>query len=188
MARGLIRVESTGLKEIVAELEALDDHYDEILLESLKAMQDVVEDATRKNWITLAGGKSGDYVYDSIGQSYTYSQTTEHSVVGTVGVYQMDAVDAKHDKSTKTKREVTKADGTTYYKKDLNAAQIGYWVEFGTSRLRSGERKTKGVEYNEEDLIVKLPKHFLSNAAYQTREAQNKAFIETFNRLADKYK
>lgn len=172
MARGLIRVESTGLKEIAAELEALGEHYDEVLLESLKAMQNVVEDATRKNWVTFAGGKAGDYVYDSIGQSYTYSQTTEHSVVGTVGVYHLDAVDAKHDKSNK----------------DLNAAQIGYWVEFGTSRLRSGQRKVSGAEYNEEDLIVNLPKPFLSNAAYQTRNEQNKAFIETFNRLADKYK
>lgn len=189
MARGLITVKTSGLKEIVAEMEALGEHYDEILLESLKAMQNVIEDAARVNWITIAGGKAGDYVYDSIGQSAKMSINYEHSVVGTTGVYHIDAVASKHGKSiTGEKRPVTKPDGTIVYVRDLNAPQIGYWVEFGTSRLRNGGRKVSGVEYDEKDLIVNFGKPFLSNAAYQTREAQNKAFIETFNRLADKYK
>lgn len=172
MARGLITVTSSGLSDIVKEIEALGDHYDEILLESLKSMQNVVEDGIRKNWSTMTGGKVGDYVYDSIGQSSAYSQQMEHTVVGTMGVYNIDAVTAKHGKTSK----------------DLNAAQIAYWVEFGTSRLRYGGRKVKGMEYNEEDLIRVNPVPFVSNAAYQTRDAQDKAFINKFNELADKYK
>jgi hypothetical protein len=172
MARGLITLKSSGLKEFANELTALADHFDEIVKESQKAAQDVIEDAIRINWTTMVGGQSGGYVFDSIGQSLTMSQYDAHTVIGTVGVYHLDAVDSKHGKTNK----------------DLNAAQIAYWVEFGTSRLKSGARKTKSAEYNEEDLVKIAAVPFISNAGYQTVNEQEKAFSETFNRLADKYR
>lgn len=172
MPKGLITIQSNGLKELISEFESLENNYDSILKESLISMQTVIENGIKKNWVSMTGGKTGDYVFDSVGQSTNISTQNEHTVIGTTGVYNIDKVNSKHGKT----------------KKDLNAAQIAYWVEFGTSRLRYGGRKVKGMEYDEEALISVNPIPFVSNAAYQTHQEQNKAFVETFNMLADKYK
>lgn len=170
MARGFISITDTGLKDIVQYLEKLGDNYDRILLESLQAMQDPVVDRIRLNWVSMVGGQPGGYVFDSVGKSSAFSKTDPHTVVGTVGVYNIDSVNSSH--------------GIT--NKQLNAAQIAYWVEYGTSRLKSGIRKTKGAEYSDDQLITVAAKPFISNAFYATFQEQQKAFSERFNQLMDK--
>lgn len=86
-----------------------------------------------------------------------------------MGVYKLDAVDAAYGKTSK----------------DLNAAQIAYWVEYGTSRLKTGGRKVKGVDYEDEDLITVAARPFISNAYYTSINDQNSAFKATFNKLMD---
>lgn len=117
----------------------------------------------------MVGGSVSGYVYNSVGQSTAISKLNPADVVGTVGVYNLDKVNV--------------AFGIT--KKELNAAQIAYWVEFGTSRLRSGNRKTKGLEYSDEDLVSISAVPFISNAFYSSLDEQQDAFKITFNKLID---
>lgn len=170
MARGFISITDTGLKDIIQYMEKVGDNYDRILLESLQAMQDPVVERIRMNWVSMVGGQPGGYVFDSVGKSSAFSKTDPHTVVGTVGVYNIDSVNSSH--------------GIT--NKQLNAAQIAYWVEYGTSRLKSGIRKTKGAEYADDQLITVAAKPFISNAFYATFQEQQKAFSERFNQLMDK--
>lgn len=172
MARGFINIKNTGLTEIASYLERLVDQFDPIIKESVDAMQDPVVQRIRENWVTMVGGEAGGYVYDSIGKSNAFSKTDAHTVVGTMGVYHMDAVAAKHGKTPK----------------DLNAPQIAYWVEYGTSRLKDGGRKKKGQEYTDEQLITVAAKPFLGNAFYGSIDEQNEQFKIRFNSLVDKIK
>jgi len=172
MARGLISIKSTGLKEFINELNGLADNFPEIAKKSLEARQSIVEQNIKTNWVTLVGGSAGGFVASSIGQSTKISKSDSNTVVGTVGVYKLDNVHASFGKTDK----------------DLNAAQIAYWVEFGTSRLRSGKRKIRGLDYDEEELIRIEPKAFISNALYSSIEEQENAFKAEFNRLADQYR
>ncbi len=172
MARGLISLKSTGLKDFIKELNGLADNFPEIAKKALEARQEVVEENIKTNWVTLVGGSSSGFVASSIGQSVSVSKSDPNTVVGTVGVYQLNSVDASFGKTEKS----------------LNAAQIAYWVEFGTSRLRSGKRKTKGLDYNEEDLVTVSAKAFISNALYSSIDEQENAFKTEFNRLADQYR
>ncbi len=172
MPRGFVSVTNTGLTEIADYLDRMADSYDKALIESVQAMQDVVVDKIRENWTTMIGGTTGGYVYDSIGKSTAKSKSSEHVIVGTMGVYHMDAVAAKHGKTPK----------------DLNAAQIAYWIEYGTSRLKGGGRKKKGVEYTDDQLISVAAKPFLGNAFYGSIDEQNAAFKAVFNSHMDKIK
>lgn len=172
MAKGLISIKSSGLKEFIAEMNGLAEQIPEISKQALVKQQEVVEAKVKDNWVSMIGGSSSGYVYNSVGQSTAFSKIDDSSVVGTVGVYKIDSVGSSF--------------GIT--EKDLNAAQIAYWIEFGTSRLRSGARKVKGLEYSEEDLITVGPKPFISNAFYSSLDEQQEAFKMEFNRLAENYR
>lgn len=176
MARDQINIEISGRDEILRDLETIGREMPAWVKECLIAQQKVVENSIRDNWVSVAGGRSGDYVYDSVGSSATYG-SNGIDVIGTVGVYNLDAVGRAHG------RNIT--DGSMKYR-PLNAAQISYWVEFGTSRLRSGQRKKKGREYSEDELITISPKPFLSQAFYGTINEQNDAFIATWNSIMDR--
>lgn len=170
MARGLFSIKSTGLKEFIAELNGLAEQLPEISVKALQAQQKVVEDKIQANWVSMVGGSPNGYVYSSVGQSTAISRLNPSDVVGTVGVYKIDSVSSSF--------------GLT--DKDLNAAQIAYWVEFGTSRLRSGNRKVKGLDYTDENLIQIGAKPFISNAFYSSLDEQQEAFKLEFNKQADK--
>ena len=169
MPRGLITIESSGLKELIKDLNGLVEQIPEVSKKSLQSQLQVVEDKIQTNWVSMVGGSISGYVYNSVGQSTAFSKNNDTDVVGTVGVYNIDKVKATF--------------GIT--DKDLNAAQIAYWVEFGTSRLRSGNRKVKGLEYKDEDLISISAVPFISNAFYSSLDEQQTAFKVTFNKLID---
>jgi len=171
MAKGLFSVTSTGLKEFIKEMEALADAIPEISLKALAEQEKVVQERIKTNWVSMVGGTPGGYVFSSVGQSVAMSKSDPYTVVGTVGVYKIDSVSVQFGKT----------------EKDLNAAQIAYWVEFGTSRLRSG-RKKKGVTYNDADLITVGGVPFISNAFYSSLDEQQAAFKAEFNRIADSYR
>ena len=120
----------------------------------------------------MVGGTPGGYVFSSVGQSVAMSKSDPYTVVGTVGVYKIDSVSVQFGKT----------------EKDLNAAQIAYWVEFGTSRLRNGGRKKKGVNYDDSQFINVAGVPFISNAFYSSLNEQQDAFKVEFNRLAGQYR
>ena len=166
MAKNKIEVVSTGMKDILNDLKRLGDDMPSIVMQATEAAQQVVENAMRREWVGIAGGTSNDFVYQSIGKSTKFGSNMT-DVVGTIGVYNIDSVNA--------------AFGRT--KHDLNAAQIAYWVEFGTSRLREGGRKKKGVEYDPSQLITVAGKPFMSNAYYRTTSEQEAAFAKKIEEL-----
>lgn len=172
MARGLISLKSTGLKEFIEEMNALADAIPEISKQALVEQQRVVEGKVKENWVSMVGGAPGGYVFSSVGQSVAYSKSDQYTVVGTVGVYKIDRISAEFGKT----------------EKDLNAAQIAYWVEFGTSRLKNGGRKKTGVTYDDSQLINVAGVPFISNAFYSSLSEQQEAFKIEFNRLADQYR
>jgi len=172
MAKGLFSVTSTGLKEFIKEMEALADAIPEISLKALAEQEKVVQGRIKTNWVSMVGGTPGGYVFSSVGQSVAMSKSDPYTVVGTVGVYKIDSVSVQFGKT----------------EKDLNAAQIAYWVEFGTSRLRNGGRKKKGVNYDDSQLINVAGVPFISNAFYSSLNEQQDAFKVEFNRLADQYR
>ena len=172
MAKGLFSVTSTGLKEFIKEMEALADAIPEISLKALAEQEKVVQERIKTNWVSMVGGQPGGYVFSSVGQSVAMSKSEPYTVVGTVGVYKIDSVSVQFGKT----------------EKDLNAAQIAYWVEFGTSRLRNGGRKKKGVNYDDSQLINVAGVPFISNAFYSSLNEQQDAFKVEFNRLADQYR
>lgn len=169
MGKGLVTAELTGLREFLDGMGRLVEEFPAISREALKAQQTVVEQKVRDNWIST-GGKAGDFIHSSVGQSTAFSKQNSADVVGTVGVYKMDAVNAQFGRTDK----------------DLNAAQIAYWLEFGTTRLRSGARKKRGVEYRPEDLISTVPRSFISTAFYTSLPEQEEAFKKRFNQLVDR--
>lgn len=172
MAKGLFSLTSTGLKEFIEEMEALADAIPEISMKALAEQEKVVQERIKTNWVSMVGGTPGGYVFSSVGQSVAMSKSDPYTVVGTVGVYKIDSISVQFGKT----------------EKDLNAAQIAYWVEFGTSRLRNGGRKKKGVNYDDSQLINVAGVPFISNAFYSSLNEQQDAFKVEFNRLADQYR
>ena len=166
MAKGLVTVTSSGLKEFITEMEDFVRVYPEVVKKSVEARLDVVKRMTQINWVS-SGGTSGGYVYSSIGYNVAESKNSKYDVISSVGVYKIDTLDSRFGKT----------------EKDLNAAQIAYWVEFGTSRLRVGGRKSEEVDYSDEDLIKVNGTSFLSSAMYSSMKAQEEEFKREFNRL-----
>jgi len=170
MARDVFTTTVTGNKEIFNDLDRLAGEFPAWVHEATRAQQRVVENAIRENWLSV-GGRSDDFIYDSVGFSTHYG-TNGKDIVGTVGVYTIDRVMATHGRVQEEGK-----------RKPFNASQIAYWIEFGTSRLAAGGRKKKGVEYTPDQLITVQPKPFISNAFYGTLEEQQAAFAKEWNSI-----
>lgn len=170
--RGLVSLESSGLKEFIAEMEGFVEAFPECSRIALDAQEKFVVEKIKQNWASMVpNAATGDFVYSCIGHSTELSVQNSYSVVGTVGVYKLDKVDAQFGKK----------------KSDLNAAQLAYWVEFGTSRLKVGGRKKKGQTYTDEMLVTNKPVPFMSNAFYSTIEQQEEVFKTAFNQAMQQF-
>lgn len=169
MARRSITMTDGGFATWLKELEDAQKAMPDLFLEALIARQKVIEKAIQQTWVSM-GGQMGGFIWSSVGQSATFSKENANDVVGTIGVYDIDSVKSQFGKTPK----------------DLNAAQIAYWTENGTSRLRNGGRKKNGVEYPDEMLITTAPKPFIQKAVYSSWQDAEKAFIDTFNREYEK--
>lgn len=170
--RGLVSLESSGLKEFIAEMEGFVEAFPECSRIALDAQEKFVVEKIKQNWVSMVpNATAGDFVYSCIGHSTELSVQNSYSVVGTVGVYKLDKVDAQFGKK----------------KSDLNAAQLAYWVEFGTSRLKVGGRKKKGQTYTDEMLVTNKPVPFMSNAFYSTIEQQEEVFKTAFNQAMQQF-
>ena len=170
--RGLVSLESSGLKEFIAEMEGFVESFPECSRIALDAQEKFVVEKIKQNWASMVpNAATGDFVYSCIGHSTELSVQNSYSVVGTVGVYKLDKVDAQFGKK----------------KSDLNAAQLAYWVEFGTSRLKVGGRKKKGQTYTDEMLVTNKPVPFMSNAFYSTIEQQEEVFKTAFNQAMQQF-
>ena len=170
--RGLVSLESSGLKEFIAEMEGFVEAFPECSRIALDAQEKFVVEKIKQNWASMVpNAATGDFVYSCIGHSTELSVQNSYSVVGTVGVYKLDKVDAQFGKK----------------KSDLNAAQLAYWVEFGTSRLKVGGRKKKGQTYTDEMLVTNKPVPFMSNAFYSTIDQQEEVFKTAFNQAMQRF-
>lgn len=169
MARNLFKITVDNAAQISEDLRQIAEQFPSVVMDAVKAQEAVAIKAIQDNWISIAGGTSSDFVYQSIGSSAHYGANNA-DVVGTVGVYNVGKVNTAMGKT----------------ESDLNAPQIAYWVEFGTSRLKSGTRKKAGSTYDPEELVEVRAKPFISNAFYGTLDAQQQAFIDTFNEGIDK--
>ena len=170
--RGLVSLESSGLKEFIAEMEGFVEAFPECSRIALDAQEKFVVEKIKQNWVSMVPNSTADdFVYSCIGHSTELSVQNSYSVVGTVGVYKLDKVDAQFGKK----------------KSDLNAAQLAYWVEFGTSRLKVGGRKKKGQTYTDEMLVTNKPVPFMSNAFYSTIDQQEEVFKTAFNQAMQRF-
>lgn len=179
MARGTITAEMSGLDDIIAALEALPEQIEEAKRAGSKAMMEQGEEDLKKSWLQQ-GGKVNDYIYKSIGH---YGRTLPSDATGywtSVGVFTMDGPRAEYAaKKGKAPEKV------------LTAAQIAYWIENGTSRLRSGLRKPRGVDDTQLDpatLASVAPKPFISNAFFTGWKDQQEAFAKAFNKKIEELK
>jgi len=89
MAKGLVTVTSSGLKEFITEMEDFVRVYPEVVKKSVEARLDVVKRMTQVNWVS-SGGTSGGYVYSSIGYNVAESKNSKYDVISSVGVYKID--------------------------------------------------------------------------------------------------
>ncbi len=172
MARDRITTTITGKDDIFKDIDLLTREFPSWVKQCFMAQQKVVEQQMQTNYLS-AGGSTGDYIYDSIGSSTHYG-SNKLDVIGITGVFNLSSVALAHGRAV--------VDGSTGYK-PMNAAQIAYWMEFGTSRLRSGARKKKNTQYPEEDLVTVSPKPFMSSSFYSTVDLQEKAFSDEWNSL-----
>lgn len=164
MAKQVITMTDGGFDAWIEELDRAAEEIPQIMLESLTARQRVIEEAIKAEWVSM-GGASGGFIYSSVGQSARFSKINPMDVVGTTGVYDIDSVKMSFGRD----------------EHDLNAAQLAYWTEYGTSRLRYGGRKVKGIEYTDDMLATTQPRPFISQAAYRSWDDAEKAFKEKFN-------
>lgn len=157
---------TTTLTSILDELDHAIDNIPEANLAGLKAQEEVIQDAIRKNYVS-AGGAIGDYVYDSIGQSQ-HQGDNGVDAVGTVGVYKIDSVMSNHGRESG---------------KSITAPQIAYWLEWGTSRLTPNfkvGKKINSIDYPESSLNMRAPKPFVSASFYNTIDEQQNAYKQAF--------
>ena len=174
MVKQVITMTDGGFDAWIEELDRAAEEIPQIMLESLKARQKVIEEAIKAEWVGM-GGSPGGFVYSSVGQSAMFSKINPMDVVGTTGVYDINSVKMSFGRDKPIKRKNGK------YYTPLNAAQLAYWTEYGASRLRYGGRKIKGLEYPDDMLVTTQPRPFISQAAYKSWDNAEKAFRERFN-------
>ena len=180
MARGLITANMTGLDELIASIEAIPETVDKAIEAGAKAMMEQGKDNLRSSYLAV-GGKVGDYIYKSIGSYGTNSPSGSAGLSYwlSVGVFKDDSIYSAYNAQYQDNQ-------TSEIKKNaLSAAQIAYWIENGTSRIRSGGRKPRNFNENNFDpnnLIKIQPKPFISNAYITGWPAQLEAFTVEFNK------
>lgn len=150
MAKRQVLVSGTSIDDIINEVQIVAEFAPDVITQCMLARVRVGEDAARTNWTSMVGwGKTGDLVYDSISSVAKIGSVNPEIVYGSYGVYSVDSIAVKHGKTNK----------------DLTAAQLSWWVEFGTKTMP--------------------PIAYLTNAHIRTIDAQETAFKETFNKLID---
>ena len=160
----MITATNGGMQAWIDELEIAADNLPQMMLPSLVARQKVIEEAIKQSWVN-EGGTPGGFVYSSVGQSANFSLKDKNDVIGTIGVYNIDSIKSQFGRTDR----------------DINAAQIAYWVELGTSRLKSGGRKPSGKNIPEDMLVVVAPRSFISTAVNNSWSSAEKAFNKKFN-------
>lgn len=167
----VFRVESTGVRDALDILDAFTDDMPRASLDALGDMEKVVEDKIRENYIQ-AGGTNGDFIYDSIGRSVN-GESDGSAVYGTVGIYSMTKVESAHGRT----------------EKDIPAARLAYWMEYGTSTLNANaaakygrKAKFKKIDYPETELNFRAPRPFISAAFYSTIDKQTDVYLDTLLR------
>ncbi len=158
MAKALIKVES-NFADLLSDFKAFAGEVTEITEEAAAAQMEVIELAMKKNWVSMVPwGHANSYVYDSIGYNVAIG-TNRADVVGSVGVFHIDTIRAKHNYD----QPIPLVGGFT--KKKPNAPQLAYWAEFGF--LDWNKKQKEGIP-------------FMGNAFYATVHEQDRAFADTF--------
>ena len=180
--RGLVALQTSGLQEFIDEMEGFVAAFPECSRIALAAQEDFVVEKIRQNWVSFVpNAKVGDFVYSCIGKSTELSNINTYSVVGTVGVYKLDAVNAAFGKEPYINKKGKKVI-------PMSAAQLAYWIEFGTTRLNSGLKKKVGATYSEDEVTPTVkPRLFMTNAMYSTINEQEEVFKKAFKIAMDQF-
>ena len=180
MARGLVSGELSGLTELLRTLQNMPEIAKEAIeAGSNAAMQEGVKDLQNK--YLSVGGQATDYIYKSIGSYGTSEPTGKQEGTDywfSVGVFHLeDVYNEQNEKKQATQKSQIKRNVPT-------APQLAYWIENGTSRLKSGARKPKNAPdaaFNPSDLITAAPQPFISEAFVTGWDGQFSAFSVAFN-------
>lgn len=180
MARGIVSGELSGFRELLETIREMPQIADKAIEAGSKAMMEQGVRDLRANYYSI-GGKPGDYVDTSIGSYGTPTPTG--ALPGTdywasVGVFKLQSVYDSYNAAYHAKQS------NSIKKNAMSAAQIGYWIENGTSRLRNGARKPNNYTedaFKPEELIKTSPKPFISNAFITGWDGQFAAFKVAFD-------
>lgn len=149
MAKREIAVSGTSIDDLIREVEIVGSFAPDVIKQAMLAQVQVGKRVTRENWSTMGWGKHGDLVYDSISCKSEFSSVDPDVVYGSYGVYSTDSIASAHGKTDR----------------DMTAAQLAWWAEFGTKQL--------------------APVAFLTSAHLRSIAEQETAFSVTFNRIID---
>ena len=157
-------IEFSDLEKLISDMERLTGDIQEINNEAIKASAKVFERGIKASYT----GNSA-YIKASI-MSYTKtSDKADLSSWGRVGVFHVDKIASSFGRTDK----------------NLNAAQIAYWMEYGTRTLKGGGKKIKNMVYDSDQLILKQ-NSFISRAYYSTVQEQVKVAMDVFERHINK--
>ena len=190
--RGLITAESSGLDQLLKDLESIDDNAKKALDAGMAAWNVEAKKAVQRSYLAgVNGAEVGDYIYNSI--SYFGEDTgkvrptdNQQGVWGSAGVYKIDSLYNAYNQEYQSKQQSSKK------RKAMTAAQIAYWIENGTSRLFIDGKLVRkdGVEarafgvgiYGSESKTVQVaPQPFLSNALTANKNQLEGAFVDAFS-------
>lgn len=156
MAKLTLKVTGTSISQLLKEVELVANIDPAIVKKAMKKRVEIGAEQVRKNWAnTVPWGSTSDFVYASISCKAEYSNHDNVTVYGSFGVYSTDSIAWQFGRTGK----------------DITAAQMSWWTEYGT--YRKSETGGKSVP-------------FLANANIATIAEQDTVFINEFNRLMDK--
>ena len=168
-----ITVEFDSFSDIIEDLKDLESGIDVAVLKAAKAYGEAGIKAVQQSYLSVVpNSRAGDYIYSSIGSRMIKDGLQEGTLAwGGVGVYMIDSVEA--------------AFGRT--EKDITAPQMAHWLEYGTTRYKSGASKPASTPWSEGKKIApttsSTPRAFVSNAMIMGAASMNDAFDRKLDEL-----
>ena len=168
-----IIIERDSLSDIIFELIDLVDEVEHTIMQAADAYcKEGIRNVQQSYLMSVERAQVGDFIYSSIGYRITPSTNDNTIAWAGVGVYKIPTVESQFGKTSH----------------DFTAAQLAYWLEFGTTRFNSGARKPKKASWQDASTYVEkaystVPKPFVSNAMVNGDVSRDNAFVERFNQI-----
>ena len=175
MTKGLLTTETTGMQDLLKELEGMSGLIDDAVAEGTRQRAIQSKKDVQQSYLQLKGATKGDYVYVSL--DYSYKTYPDGSAWYSAGSYEY----------TTEVGDIRTQFGKS--NKDMLPTQIAYWLEHGTQRLKSGAAKPRKQSWSDVEAVEKrqhiAPKPFISRASVVGMADQEAAFAEGFNKIIE---